>query len=154
MNIFFIISIILAAAVAAEAWFLLDLKKKVSLLFGGKETENPEELLRETLRRLARTEAKLEEFEPRLKIAEEISKISVQKVGFLRFNPFPDTGGDNSFVLALLDKDDNGVIVSSLYMREGMRIYAKKIERGRTQHPLSDEEQKILEQTIHGERKT
>ena len=75
--------------------------------------------------------------------------MSVQKVGFLRFNPFQDTGGDNSFALALLDRENNGVILSSFYTREGVRIYAKQIENGASRQALSDEEKKVLEEALN-----
>jgi len=69
----------------------------------------------------------------------------VQKVGLLRFNPFKDTGGDQSFILALVDGHDTGVIVSSYHTRSGTRWYAKNIVRGKsTEHELSAEELKAL----------
>lgn len=90
----------------------------------------------------------MEEMDPRVAMLEAIGQLSIQKVGFVRFNPFQDTGGDNSFMLALLDRDNNGILVSSLYMRDGMRMYGKAIERGESRHPLSEEEKKLLEETI------
>ncbi|QQG45548.1 MAG: DUF4446 family protein [Candidatus Sungiibacteriota bacterium] len=148
MNIFFVIAIFALTGVIVLGWFFYDLRKKVLLLFGGKETKSGTETLQELVRRVTKTEIKIEELEPRLKLTEEISQISVQKVGFLRFNPFQDTGGDNSFVVVMLDRENNGIVISSLYMREGVRIYAKKVERGKTQQPLSGEEKRVLEEAI------
>ena len=69
----------------------------------------------------------------------------IQKVGLLRFNPFKDTGGDQSFVLALLDGDDTGVIISGIYSRLGTRWYAKKIQSGKgVEYELSEEEKKVV----------
>jgi hypothetical protein len=71
----------------------------------------------------------------------------IQKVGLLRFNPFKDTGGDQSFILSLVDKNDTGVIISGLYSRSGLRWYAKKVEKGRgVEHELSDDEKKALKE--------
>ncbi|MEK9207565.1 MAG: DUF4446 family protein [Patescibacteria group bacterium] len=71
----------------------------------------------------------------------------IQKVGLLRFNPFKDTGGDQSFILSLVDKNDTGVIISGLYSRSGLRWYAKKIIHGKgVDYELSDEEKKALEE--------
>ncbi len=71
----------------------------------------------------------------------------LQKVGLLRFNPFKDTGGDQSFTLAFVDKKNTGVIISSLYSRSGTRWYAKQVTEGKgTPHELSVEEQKALKQ--------
>jgi hypothetical protein len=69
----------------------------------------------------------------------------IQKIGLLRFNPFKDTGGDQSFILTLSDAQDTGVVITGLYSRSGLRWYAKKIKEGKgTDHELSDEEKKAL----------
>ena len=115
------------------------------LLGGGEGLADPQQDL---LRRLTKVETKLEEIKPRLQIVEGLSKISVQKVGFLRFNPFQDTGGDNSFVIALLDRENNGILVSSLYTRGGVRVYGKSVGQGKSKQPLSEEEQKVLEEAV------
>src|SRR3989339_439003 len=61
-----------------------------------------------------------------------------QKSAFLRFNPFGDTGGDQSFIWVLLDAHDNGVILSALHGRGGTRVYAKEVEKGLVEkHRLS-----------------
>ncbi len=71
--------------------------------------------------------------------------LHIQKIGLVRFNPFKDTGGDQSFVLSLMDGDDTGVIISGLYARTGTRWYAKKVIKGKSaEHELSDEEKKAL----------
>ncbi len=69
---------------------------------------------------------------------------SIQKTGIVRFNPFRDTGGDQSFVLALLDNRDNGFLMTSIHGREGTRIYVKSIIYGASRHQLSTEETKAL----------
>lgn len=126
------------------AWALWNMRKKIRLILGGPQTDE-EGLRRDLMRRIARAEAQLEELAPRLNILEGIAAMSVQKVGFLRFNPFSDTGGNNSFVLVLLDRDNNGVIISSLYLRESARLYAKEIKKGNARSPLSAEEKQVLE---------
>lgn len=76
---------------------------------------------------------------------EQEGQFHIQKIGLLRFNPFKDTGGDQSFILALLNAQDTGVVISGLYSRSGTRWYAKKIEHGKgTEHDLSEEEKKVL----------
>lgn len=76
---------------------------------------------------------------------EEEGHFHIQKVGLLRFNPFKDTGGDQSFILSLVDATDTGVIISGLYSRSGLRWYAKKVENGKgAEHELSAEEKKAL----------
>lgn len=76
-------------------------------------------------------------------------RLHIQKVGLIRFNPFKETGGDQSFILALLDEDNNGVVLSGLYSRSGMRWYAKKIKKGQgAEHTLSDEEKEAIKQAV------
>src|SRR5258706_5498803 len=58
---------------------------------------------------------------------EKEGSMHIQKIGLLRFNPFKDTGGDQSFILSLLDGNDRGIVISGLYSRAGTRWYAKKV---------------------------
>src|SRR3989344_2506590 len=73
--------------------------------------------------------------------------LHIQKIGLVRFNPFKDTGGDQSFILSLVDGNDTGVIISGLYARSGTRWYAKRIIKGKSiEHELSEEEKKALKE--------
>jgi len=77
------------------------------------------------------------------------SRLHFQKLGFMRFNPFTDTGGDQSFVLSLLDETNSGFVISSLHSRENTRLYAKKIIKGEAPDQiLSKEEKHILQEAI------
>ena len=67
-----------------------------------------------------------------------------QRAGLVRYNPFEETGGNQSFALALLDADDDGLIISSLHARSGTRIYARTLTGGRADGALSDEEAEAL----------
>ncbi len=69
-----------------------------------------------------------------------------QRVGLVRFNPFEDTGGNQSFALALLDGEGNGWVLSSLHARSGTRVYAKAIRGGRSDGALSEEETDAIKQ--------
>ena len=144
----FIVFGIFVLGTIAGAVVLSTHEKKLKALFGG-AGETEDDIRRNVVRRTAWLEAKNEELERRIEPLEAISRLSVQKVGFLRFNPFQDTGGDNSFALALLDRENNGVILSSFYTREGVRIYAKQIENGASRQALSDEEKKVLEEALN-----
>lgn len=73
----------------------------------------------------------------------------LQKVSVLRFNPFEDSGGDQSFAVAVLDGEGNGFIVSSLHSRSGTRVYAKEIKNGKSQsHALTREEKEALDKAL------
>lgn len=144
MNVLLILFIVCLLGLGVCAWLILGLKKRVDVLYGGAggdETNIPRELTR----RVTKGEVTMEALEPRLKTVEGIADASVHKVGFLRYNPFADTGGENSFVLALLDRNNTGVVMSSLYLREGMRLYAKKVVGGKPQQQVSEEEKRVLD---------
>lgn len=73
--------------------------------------------------------------------------LHIQKVGLVRFNPFKDTGGDQSFILSLIDGKDTGVIISGLYSRSGTRWYAKRVVAGKgVEHELSEDEKRALKE--------
>lgn len=69
----------------------------------------------------------------------------IQKIGLVRYNAFKDVGSDLSFAIALLDRNDNGVVLNGLYGSESSNIYAKPIKKGESTYKLSDEESYAIE---------
>ena len=89
----------------------------------------------------------IESLTHRISSLEEESLSHIYKIGLVRFNPFGDTGGEQSFILALLDHKKNGLVLSGLYSLSGMRWYIKKVINGKgLMHELSVEEQKAIDQ--------
>lgn len=77
------------------------------------------------------------------------SRQFLQKIGIFRYNPFSDTGGDQSFSLAILNNDDEGIILTSLFARTGVRWYVKTIKGGKgVEHELSKEEKEALKKAM------
>ena len=66
-------------------------------------------------------------------------------VKLLRFNPFPDVGGNQSFAVAIINEKGDGVVFSSLYSRERMSVFAKPIIGGVSDIELSAEEKSVVE---------
>lgn len=79
---------------------------------------------------------------------ESLSQRTIQKVAVIRYNPFADTGGDQSFAIALLDSLGNGVVLSSLHSRTDTRVFAKAVQSGRSKYQLSDEEQDAIKKAL------
>ena len=73
-------------------------------------------------------------------------KSCVQNLRVLRYNAFDNTGSDLSYSVALVDEENNGVVLSSIYGREENRCYAKPVIAGKSQYVLSKEEQEVLQQ--------
>jgi hypothetical protein len=84
----------------------------------------------------------------RTAVVERDLQSSLGRVGLVRFNPFEDTGGNQSFALALLDGRGDGFVVSSLHARAGTRVYAKAISNGSSEAALSDEESEALRRAL------
>lgn len=91
----------------------------------------------------------LEELKKSLDNEIKDNKRHLQKVGFKRFNPFTDTGGNQSFTLTLLDEIGDGVVISSLHSRENTRVYAKNVINGEPDDQvLSKDEQQLIKETL------
>lgn len=74
----------------------------------------------------------------------------VQKLGYVKYNAFQDSASELSFSICLLDKFNNGVLLSVIHGREQSVSYGKMIKNGESQAPLSEEEQSAVEKAIRG----
>jgi|YNPNPStandDraft_1061719.scaffolds.fasta_scaffold13689_4 hypothetical protein len=99
---------------------------------------------------IARIERRLDEIVRKQADQDKAIAGCVQKMGLVRFDAFDDVGGEQSFAVVLLDGNDSGVAMSSLYGRQDSRLYAKVITNGRSERTLSDEEQAALEMALAG----
>ena len=79
----------------------------------------------------------------------ELNKKNLQKVGVVRFNPFKEGGGDQSFSIAVLDEANNGFVITSLYINATNRVYAKPIEKGTSSYSLSQEEKEAINKAMN-----
>lgn len=107
----------------------------------GKEPKN----FKEFSNQFKDLEENFEKLSKELESLKRESKFSVQKVGIVRFNPFSEVGSDQSFSIALLDGNDSGIVITSLYSRGGNRVYGKSIIRGVSEYSLSEEEKQAIE---------
>lgn len=126
-------------------WQLHQTSKKIKLLFKGTKVADLEGIIFEQIKRLRQTEKDLEELNNFCQYLEKMSLRGLQKISVIRFNPFNDTGGDQSFAIACLDAENNGFTLTSLFTREGTRIYTKPIENSESTYPLTNEEKEAIE---------
>ncbi len=127
---------------------LFYLEKKFKKIFGGGDPKTFEALVAEHAGRLDGVEQILSQLGDAHSTLAQDFLGSVQKVSMVRFNPFSDTGSDQSFVIALLDGRNDGVVFSSLYTRGQPLIYAKPIKAGSSSYQLSEEEHDALARAI------
>jgi hypothetical protein len=98
--------------------------------------------------RLDELTARVSDLGGRMPPVEGRSAASLQRVGIVRFNPFEDTGGQQSFAVALLDSKGNGFVISSLHSRQATRLYLKQISQGKSDTQLGDEEAEAIRQAL------
>jgi len=102
-------------------------------------------VLTEILTQVELNQKEIKSLSDTLKEVEKEMLTHIQKIGFIRFNPFSQTGGDQSFCLSLLDDKDSGFVLSSLHSRDTTRFYAKTIKNGQPEDSkLSEEEKKAI----------
>ena len=108
----------------------------------GKDLENTIEILENKISVLETSRDKL--VKDTANIDTRVRK-SIRNIQAIRFNPFPDQGGNQSFSLSMLNEEGDGVILSSLYARERTSVFAKPIKGGKPEHELSEEEKEVLQ---------
>jgi len=124
------------------------LRRRLRRLIGDAEGAGLDELLDRQFRRLDTVAERVEALNRLHHELQGLSQRSIQKVGVIRFNPFADTGGDQSFAVALLDAEGSGAVLPSLHGRADTRIFAKSVQAGRSKHALSDEEQDAIRKAL------
>ena len=142
IGIFFVFVVWLGAL----SFVVFRMVRHYNRLTGGKENVGIKEILENllTTQKALRNEQKAL-FTTLEKIKSD-GRLHVQRVGLVRFNPFSDTGGSQSFTLALLDGHNNGLVMTSLYARTGHRWYVKEVTGGKGKElALSKEEQTAVQ---------
>lgn len=126
-------------------YFVLQSRKFTTSLFGDTRKSELKEILQEHINRVGMVQVRLKDVEKMVSDVEMSSQRHLSKMGVVRFNPFDDTGGDQSFVLALLDERNDGVVISSLHGRQRTRMYAKPVKAGEAaDYELSEEEKEAI----------
>lgn len=134
----------LVLAVAVQGRRISRLRRRLDGITRGAEGRNLEAILEAHLDKVFAVARELDELAARSAVLEADGKRAIQRVGLVRFNPFEDTGGNQSFALALTDAAGDGFVVSSLHARTGTRVYAKAVTAGRSDAALSAEETEAL----------
>lgn len=123
----------------------------MEVFFSGKEAKDLEAILLDQLHETKELDHEIQELFEISNRLRELGLKSIHKMSVLRFNPFKEVGGNQSFSVALLDGRNSGVILSSLHTREGTRVYAKPVLVGKPDgFPFTDEEKDAVAQAING----
>ena len=124
---------------------LRKLKVKYNRFMNGLNGASMEKVLEECIYKVNEVVEKNKEIEYQLNAVERSMYYCVQKVGVIRYNAFDNVGSDLSFSIALLNNNDDGLVLSSLYSRDSSSTYAKPVTGGKSKYALSAEELKAID---------
>jgi hypothetical protein len=123
------------------------MQRHYRLLTSDAQSKSLVALLEEYAQTTRETSRRVSEVDMLARSLERDGRSHVQCVAMVRFNPFRETGGDQSFALAMADADGNGAVISSLHSRDATRIYAKPLTAWQSSYPLTDEEQTAIQRS-------
>lgn len=133
------------AIIILVVWTII-LERRIHRLMAGKNGSSLEETIASNQRAIAEMERFRNTMESELAKLHDRVRRKVHGAKTLRFNPFAGTGtgGNQSFATALLDEDGNGVVLSTLYSRDKVSVFAKPIAKRQSEFELTDEEREVL----------
>lgn len=127
---------------------LNQLHKRYRQLMRGVDKSNLEQLIFKQTDELRDLAGKVKDVgDTQAKVNQDLQK-TLGPIGIVRYNAFNDVGSDLSFSVAILNRDQNGIVISSLYGREDSRIYAKPIENGESAYKMTEEEKEAVKIAI------
>jgi hypothetical protein len=122
------------------------LRRRYSLLMQGVEGRNIEQVLDGYLTQALATRRQVEQLAGGVEQLRQVTQLSLQHIGVIRFDAFDDVGGRQSFAAALTDGVGDGVVLSSLAARQATRFYAKPLRRWEAEYTLTEEEKQAIAQ--------
>lgn len=132
----FVIAILIAWVIKTEI--------RIRKIFAGKRGDNLENIISSLLQDIEKLQKSGNQTNLNIKQIEQKLKTSIRGLETVRFNPFKDSGSNQSFAIALINEEGDGVIISSLYSRERMSIFAKPIKKYSSEYELTQEEKEVL----------
>ena len=147
MNTTILFYIISGVVVIILLWILM-IEIRLKKIFAGTKARNLEEMIVIVGKKISQIEETQTKIDKRLVIVDDRLNKSIRNIETIRFNPFVDAGSNQSFAISFLNDENNGVIMSSLYARDRISVFAKPIINGKSQYELSKEEKSVLTKTI------
>ncbi|MEI6580637.1 MAG: DUF4446 family protein [bacterium] len=137
--------IFIGIIILLDVIWVITTEKRLKRFFLGKKAKDLEDtiiVLEENIEKLKKSK---ENTEKELATINGKLKKSIRGLETIRFNPFPDQGSNQSFAIGILNEDNDGVVLSSLYSRERMSMFAKPIKSGKSDYELTEEEKEALQ---------
>ncbi len=140
--VFFILTSI---AIIIGIFWVVKTESRLKRFFLGKKAQDLEDTIASMQDEITKLKQAKENFEKENAIMNAKLKKSIRGLETLRFNPFPDQGSNQSFAIGMINEENDGVIISSLYSRDRMSVFAKPIKNGKSEYELTEEEKGVLE---------
>ncbi len=146
MNIKLDIAFFVLAGLAILIGFVWIFKteKRLKKFFAGKKSKDLEDTILALEDDIVKLKSAKDSAERELTNINQKLKKSIRGIETVRFNPFPDQGSNQSFAIGMLNEEGDGVVLSSLYARERMSMFAKPIKGGKSEYELTAEEKDAL----------
>ncbi|MDR3090741.1 MAG: DUF4446 family protein [Clostridiales bacterium] len=143
----FILLLALSACALAK---VSSLKRRVDAFMRTESGGDIEKMLRDYISLSERIDGKYDEITRKARDMDKRLTYCLSKVGLVRYNHFQDVGGDLCFALALLDENRAGIVLNTIFSREGSYVYSKPVEDGGSVYPLSEEEKRAILKALEG----
>lgn len=140
-----IVVIFLVIATILVSFWILKTEKRLKRFFMGNKAKDLEETIELLSAQIRTLETAKKATENELASINRKLQKSIRGLELIRFNPFPDQGGNQSFAIGMLNEDGDGLVLSSLYSRERMSVFAKPIKKGASTYELTKEESEVLD---------
>ena len=141
---FFIFAgIVILSLILGLIWVIVT-EKRLKRFFLGKKAKDLEDTIVALEEKINKLEKSKENTEKEISIINDKLKKSIRGLEIIRFNPFPDQGSNQSFAIGMLNAEGDGLVMSSLYSRDRMSVFAKPIKKGKSEYELSEEEREAV----------
>jgi hypothetical protein len=134
------------AIIAIIVW-IMKTEKRLQKFFVGKKAKDLEDTMVALEEHIALLQLAKEKIEKEITVINHKLKKSIRGVETIRFNPFPDQGSNQSFAIGIQNEEGDGVVLSSLYSRDRMSVFAKPIKGGLSTYELSTEEKEAIQKS-------
>jgi ABC-type lipoprotein release transport system permease subunit len=136
--------IILIVWIAIIGSRLKKLRKQYVAVMGNTGISNLEDVILELKQKLNEQEQQEEKLKKRVDAVESELPLVKGKIGIIRYNAFSEGGSDLSFSLAIVNEEKDGVVFSGLHGRDNTYMYAKPLQKGESNYPLTPEEKQVI----------
>lgn len=137
--------VLIGIIIIGQIVWIFKTENRLKRFFLGKKAKDLEDTIVSLQDEISKLKSQMGSTEKNLESINQKLKKSIRGLDTIRFNPFPDQGSNQSFAISMMNEEGNGVVISSLYSRERMSVFAKPIKNNKSEFELTNEEKEVLE---------